>query len=350
MNGSTASASADSAPRDLVVSVNWFGDAIMAMPAIQLYRRLYPGRHITILARGAVADLWALHRAPDDIIRYDQRPSFRDPLFATIRSRAFQRAWILPNSFRSAWMVYRAGIPERIGVPGGLRRILLTRSVRHILPPHQSHQAWEYIKLMAAAATVDTLPHPELHISAEIKARAIARHGAYPGPTVGLIPGAARGPSKRWPEAHFLEVARRFIRDGFHIALFGGPDDRAVCGSLARELGSGATDFSGKTSLAEWAALMDACRLVAANDSGGMHLAAALGRPVIALYGMTDPSKTGPIGDDCVVLQQSRRRSRDVPRNSAEAQRSLAAIRPESVYEAAQTLLRSAAGDGRTDS
>jgi len=350
MSGSTVSASADAVnpaagERDLVVSVNWFGDAIMAMPAIQLYRRRYPGRRITMLARGAIADLWALHLVPDHIIRYNHRPSFFDPLFETLRNESFNRAWILPNSFRSAWMVYRARVPVRTGVPGGIRRYLLTEVISEHLPPHQRHQAWEYIHLLTPDAVVDAIPPPELNLTDEVRNQALDKHGPFNIAVVGMIPGAARGPSKRWPESHFCALAKRLVHDGFDIALFGGPDDLELCGRICEAVGRGVTNYAGRTSLSEWAVLMNGCRMVVANDSGGMHLAAALGRPLIALYGFTDPERTGPLGKNCVIMQHSRHRSRDISRNSAEAQKSLAAIRPEAVYESAQALLRSSAAN-----
>lgn len=351
MNGSTASASVEAAadtggPRDLVVSVNWFGDAIMSMPALQLYRRRYPGRRLVILARGAIADLWALHRAPDRIIRYDERPSLFDPLFETLRQLSCERAWVLPNSFRSAWIAFRAGVPVRAGAAGGMRRVLLTEVMAGTPPPHRLHQAWEYIRLMTPDAVVDSLPRPELQLTDGMRAQTAEKHGQFNRPTIGMIPGAARGPSKRWPPEHFTALAKRLVRDGFDIALFGGPGDRELCGQIVAQAGTGVSNFAGSTSLSEWAVLMDGCRLIVANDSGGMHLAAALGRPLVALYGMTDPGRTGPIGKTCAVLQHSHKRSRDIARNSAEAQKCLAAIRPEAVYESAQSLLHSAVHGG----
>jgi len=345
MSGSIASASAEQSAalpgrRELIVSVNWIGDAIMAMPALQMFRRQFPESHLTVLARGVIADLWKLHGAPDNVIKYSGRPNLTNPLFTTLRRESFDRAWLLPNSFRSAWITFRSGIPVRTGYAGGLRHVLLNDAVEKKIRTHQIHQAWEYINLMTPESSISSIPKPALSIPAEARAAAWNRFGAWTNPVIGMIPGAARGPSKRWPAEHFIAVAKHFLRDGFRIALFGGADDRDVCAGIAREVGDAAMDFSGKTSLVEWGALLEACALVVANDSGGMHLAAALGCPVIALYGRTDPEKTGPLGDECRIMQNSGKRSRDVSRNSAEAIASLAAIRPESVIEASRTMLQ----------
>ena len=336
MSGSTASASAKT--RELVISVNWIGDAIMAMPALQVYRRLHPDYHLAVFARGALADLWSLHSAPDRVIRYDGRPDLFHPIYAQLRVESFYTAWILPNSFRSAWMMFRAGIPNRIGVAGGLRRPLLTEQ-RAGASADKKHQAWEYLALMVPGETFAEVPSPELKLRDQFCAEVAAKFSAPGGLVIGMIPGAARGPSKRWPAEHFVALAKMLVRDGYAIDLYGGADDRELCESIRAAAGGDIRNLAGKTNIKEWAALMRGCALVVANDSGGMHLAAALGRPVIALYGMTDPERTGPIGKHCVILQNSNHRARDIARDSAEAIKSLASIRPEAVYEKARVIL-----------
>lgn len=340
MNGSTASASADPhRARDVVVSVNWIGDAIMAMPALQEYRRRNPRHYLVVYARGVLADLWSLHAAPDRVIRFEGRPDWFHPTYKALRAEKISTAWILPNSFRSAWMMFRAGVPRRVGIAGGLRAPLLTER-RAGAPPEQKHQAWEYLALMAPGHALSQIPAPEIKLPNDAMSAVAEKFPRPAGPVIGMIPGAARGPSKRWPAEHFIELANMLLRDGYAIDLYGGPDDRPLCESIRTAAGGDVRNLAGQTSINEWAVLMNACALIVANDSGGMHLAAALGRPVIALYGMTDPERTGPIGNHCVILQNSRQRSRDVARNSAEAQKSLASIRPETVYDASRSLLR----------
>ncbi|HMP89007.1 MAG TPA: lipopolysaccharide heptosyltransferase II [Kiritimatiellia bacterium] len=343
MSGSIASASADPSTRtvrrDLVISVNWIGDAIMAMPALQLYRRLHPDRYIAVLARGVIADLWNMHAAPDEVIRYDQRPGFFSPLFDDLRNRYFDQAWILPNSFRSAWMAFRSGIARRSAMAGGWRRPLLNDVPERKVSQNRLHQSWEYIELMARDYKLDQIPRPELAMETSQIHEIQSRMKSWSLPAIGMIPGAARGPSKRWPAGHFEALALKMARDQYHIVLFGGHDDAPICDELVKRIGAQATSLAGRTSLLEWAAMMKSCDLIVANDSGGMHLAAALGVPVVALYGMTDPGRTGPIGDRCTVIQHSRRRSRDIARNSVEAEKSLASIQPEEVYLAVKAML-----------
>jgi heptosyltransferase-2 len=318
-----------------VISPNWIGDAIMAMPALQEYRRAEPAVALTVLARGGVADLWALHAAPDGVRRLDRKPAFFDPLYDELRAGLFDRAWILPNAFRSAWMAFRSGIPRRIALTGGLRRPLLTEVRGWMPPPERRHQGWEAMALWRPGAMPEALPAPELSVpaaSGEEAARLLGEVDVRV-PLIGLMPGAARGPSKRWPSGHFAETGRRLAARGARVVLLGGPDDAAVCRELAGAIGPAAVDLAGRTGLALWAALLARCSVVIANDSGGMHLAAALGRPVVALYGSTDPERTGPLGPACVVLQRPGPRGRAVARDDAEARVRLAAITPDEVLE-----------------
>jgi heptosyltransferase-2 len=159
-------------------------------------------------------------------------------------------------------------------------------------------------------------------------------------PRLGLLPGAARGPSKQWPREHFLALAHRWIRElQGGVAIFGSSAETELCGELAAAAGRGAISLAARLDIPEWAAALSLCDVVVANDSGGMHVAAAVGAPVVALFGMTDPARTGPLGPRCVVLQESPTRARDIPRGSPEARKWLAAIQPDRVYETAQSLL-----------
>jgi heptosyltransferase II len=337
MSGSTASAfaKAGSAPRELVVSVNWIGDAIMAMPALQLYRRKHPERYLAVLARGALADLWAMHDAPDQVIRYEGRPDFFHPVFGELRRGRFDTAWILPNSFRSAWLTARGGIRRRIGLGGGLRSPLINERRAPLRDARRVHQVWEYLHLFSPGDLPDEIPAPRLKVP-DVDA---TKFPAPAQPVIGLIPGAARGPAKRWPPEHFIALAQRIVADGFAVDVFGGPDDHELGSHMVAAVGGPCRNLCGQTSIAEWAGLMARCRLVVANDSGGMHLAAALGRPLIALYGITDPARTGPLGEHCVIMQNSHHRSRDIARDSEEARKSLASIKPEDVYHKACGIL-----------
>ncbi len=333
MPGSIASVSSDP-PRLLLVSPNWIGDAVMAMPAVQSWRAAHPRAHLTVLARGAVATLWQLHTAPNKVLAY-QREAWRAAARAA-RDGGFTEACLLPNSFRTALLVARAGIPCRRGAPGHLRRWLLHRVVDpQSVPQGRRHQCWENAELLMPDAVPEALPHPSLTLPPSAVEEAAALLAGLPRPLLAVMPGAARGPSKRWPVAHFLAVAHRWQgQESGGVVLLGGPEDATACREMAVALGAGARSLAGSTSLAVWAALLAAADAAVANDSGGTHLAAALGTPTAAVFGMTDPEVTGPLGPRVCVVQAPGRRSRAVARHSHEAEKRLAAVSAEQVYEA----------------
>jgi lipopolysaccharide heptosyltransferase II len=160
-------------------------------------------------------------------------------------------------------------------------------------------------------------------------------------PCIGLLPGAARGPSKRWPAERFAEVGRRLASErGLRIAVFGSAGEAAICREVADGIGGAAACLAGRTSLPELTALLAGCRAVVSNDSGGMHLAAAAGTPVVAIFGLTDPAVTGPIGAaHRVVAAAGVTRARAIPRHSEEAERALRSVTADEVFAAVVAAL-----------
>ena len=332
--------------RILIVGVNWIGDSVMTMPALQLFRRLNPSAHIALMVKPHLAGLWKLHDAPNQILLL--RSGWRDTLDTAhaMREAAFDRAYVLPHSFRSALVPWLARIPSREGMPGHWRDAMLTSVVRPRETPGREHQAWEYMDLLCPGAPGPLEP-PALNLSPDAIETARARLAGVAQPLIGLIPGAARGPSKEWPADRYIALGRRLVADHrAGIVVMGGSPEIPVCARVAEAIGPAAVNFAGKTNLAEWLAILRICDVVVANDSGGMHLAAAVGTPVVALYGITDPAKTGPLGQACRILQHAATRSRDVARDSAEARASLAAITPDEACEAVNGFLPAAGGGG----
>lgn len=338
MNGSSASVS-NNRPRILLVGVNWIGDTLMAMPAVQAWRRRHPEAHLTVLVKPGLAGLWKLHGAPDAILTY--RNGLRALVRAArlIRAGRFDQAYVLPHSIRSALVPFLAGVPLRLGLPGTGRRWLMHRVVQPDRRPGRFHQGFEYADLLVPEEALRLLEPPQLILPPAARAEVTALVGDRPRPWLAVMPGAARGPAKRWPTDRFAAVARRWLaeRKG-GVLLLGGRDDAEVCARMAADLGPAACDLAGRTSLAGWAAVLQAADAVVANDSGGMHLAAAVDVPVVAVFGLTDPEQTGPLGRRIRVVQEAGERRRDIARDSAEAQKRLAAISPERVYQALQDV------------
>ncbi|MEI6892616.1 MAG: lipopolysaccharide heptosyltransferase II [Pontiella sp.] len=319
------------AKRILIVGLNWIGDAIMSLPALQACRAEHPDAHIAVLVKPYLKPLWEMHAVPDQILTRDKM----GPTVAEVKKYGFDTAYILPNSFRSALIPTLAGIPTRIGLKGDHRLWMLTK----VIPLAGGHQSNEYYPIVAPGAgdRVNELPALEIPSSAfqTLETKFPAR-GNY----VVLMPGAARGASKMWPLDHFGKLARMLLDETeLNLVFAGGGGDAAACEDLVSTLGERATSVAGKTSLPEWAALLKKARLAVANDSGGMHLAGAVGTPVVGIYGITDPNKTGPLAHRFKVVQNSTMKSRDISRHSERAAEALASISPEQVFGAATELL-----------
>jgi len=325
--------------RILVCAPNWIGDTIMAMPAVQALRRREPHAVIALLVKPHIAPLWRMHAAPNVVLPLE--PGIGGILQAArrLRRERFDWAFVLPHSVRSALPPWLARIPRRAGSPGTLRTLLLHTVVHSFPASHRAHQAYENLDLLAPAEAAGPIEPPRLVFGEDRVDQVLGAFEWETQRTVGLIPGAARGPSKRWPASAYTELGRTLRGEGCQIALFGAPGEVELCTRIAEGIGEGALNLAGRTTLEEWAILLSACRMVVANDSGGMHIAAATGTPVIALFGLTDPRKTGPIGPACEVIQPAVTGSRDIARDSAAARNVLASISVDEVHAACRRLL-----------
>jgi heptosyltransferase-2 len=329
--------------RILICGPNWLGDGIMSMPALQMLREREPGLEIVMLAKRSQAALWALNAAVGQIVEYaDGWTSMRAAVRA-VRAAGVERAYVFPNSVRSALVPWMAAVKERTGARGHCRSWLLTRVVAEPERLARLHQAWEYVNILGLFASASDLPNPRLTIPAEAIARCRDQLGCVEsaGGWVGMIPGAARGPSKRWPPAHFAETGLRLVTQAkCRVLVFGTQQEGDLCRLVAGGIGAGALNLAGTTTLPELAAFLSLCRVVVANDSGGLHLAAASGTRVVGVFGMTDPAKTGPLGTrHAVVGPEHARLSRDIARRSADAERVLRSIEPDRVTSAVLEIL-----------
>jgi heptosyltransferase-2 len=330
-------------PAALIVGVNWLGDSIMTMPAIQAWRRAHPSARLVMLVKPKLKALWTLHPAVDEVWALPPGVLAPAAMVRAVRAEAFAEAFVLPHSFRSALVPFLARVPRRIGQPGHGRDWMLTE----VAPPRpgaeREHQCFEYTELLGVARTNEA---PCLRLTPELTARAktlLSTSGTdrQAPDWIAVMPGAAYGPAKRWPAERFAAAAR-LLKDRLqcNIVAIGSAEERALCAIVARETGPGSLNLAGETTLPELAAVLAQCRLALANDSGGMHLATAMGIPVVAVFGITDPVRTGPLGSAARVIQAGAQRSRDIRRDSPEARASLLRIVPEQAAEAAMELLK----------
>lgn len=335
MNGFDVSALNNPETRLLVVGPNWLGDGIMAMPALQVLKeRLHPQARLDLAVKPGQAGLWALHKAPDAVLALPPETRKLRENVRRLKRNAYSHVIFLPNSFRSALAPALAGIPVRRGTASQGRYLLINDPVRPDLRPDR-HQQWEISDLLLPGPSPDALPSPELLAPDAEREKSLARISDYPRPLLALIPGAARGPSKCWPSERFLAVARAWTEKTKGSTLWlGTTSDTNLCQDLHRKLSPARSiNLAGKTSLPEFAALLQVSDQVVANDSGGMHLAAALGTPVVAIFGLTSPLKTGPLHPQAAVVQQARTFNRAIARNSPSARAALEAVSAAQVIE-----------------
>ena len=312
----------------------------MAFPAFYLWRKANQDAKVVILAKKSVAGLWRFVRGVDGIIVLSPGKEGARTAIREIQEAHCDEAILFPLSFRSAWLVWRAGVPFRRGVPGQFRTWMLTDKVS-ISDLAKAHQAREYMRI-AGVKSEGGIPSPSLALDASLLP-APPDVGLDPSNALVVLPGAARGDSKRWPASYFADAIKSVLsmHPGWRVLVCGTPGEAEACAEVTTLLGHVAVDLAGKTKLFELAALMARSKGVCCNDSGGMHLATALGVPVVAVFGITDPSKTGPLGRSRVVAASGVKVSRAIPRESAEATRALASVLPEQVAAALQELLAS---------
>lgn len=317
--------------RILIVGLNWVGDAIMSMPAIQACRAENPDAYIGLLIKPYLKPLWEMHAVPDEIQGLDNIL----PTVKNLRKEKFDTVYILPNSFRSAYLPTLAGIRKRVGLKGDLRRMMLT----DVVPLFGGHQSNEYFPILAPSSTNKVHELPQLDIP-ETAFQSLKTKLPAMGNYAVLMPGAARGISKMWPLQHFEELAKIILSETkLSIVFAGGVADAEACEGLAATLGDQTCSIAGKTNLKEWAALLSRAEVAVANDSGGMHLAGAVGTPVVGIYGITDPEKTGPLAEKFCVIKNSGKQARDISRESDDAQKALESIDPADVFDALSNLI-----------
>jgi len=275
----------------LILAPNWLGDAVMALPAIADVHRASPATAITVAARPAIAPLFSLVPDVHDVVVLERAP---------LDSR-YDTALVLPNSFRSALIVSRAGIPERWGYRTQWRAPLLTRAIGRA--PAGLHQVEYYQQLVHALGFPNGPVDPTLDVPQEVRAAGadvLARAGwDRRSPLVALAPGAAYGYAKRWPPEFFAELTRALAGDGVVCAMVGSAADAATGNEIESHVGTAGKilNLIGATDLPTLGGVLIHCRALVSNDSGAMHLGAALGVRVTAIFGPTDERVTGPRGE-----------------------------------------------------
>jgi heptosyltransferase-2 len=311
--------------RILVRGVNWLGDAVMATPVLLRLREKFPAAHIALLGPEKLRGLWLHHPAVNEALAF--APG--EGVFAIgkkMRAGKFDLALVLPNSPRSALEVFAAGIPQRVGHARPWRNFFLTQTVParagavkmhkrsaaeiqklisqpsapNFQFPAAAHQIFEYLNLAAALGANPEPLAPQLTVTPDEIEAARKKFGLeeVTAPVLGLNPGAEYGPAKRWPVEKFIAAAKEIQnRTNCVWILFGGKNDQPLMAQIESALRtprSALHNLAGQTSLRELMALLKLCRVLLTNDTGPMHVAAALGTPVVVPFGSTSSELTGP--------------------------------------------------------
>jgi heptosyltransferase-2 len=293
--------------RILIIAPNWIGDAVMSQPLLAEIKTSDPDVAIDVLAAPWVAPVYRACSEVAELIEADLRHGqlqwgLRRALATQIKQRDYASCYVLPNSLKSALIPWLATIPIRIGYQGELRRFLLTETKANSPKTQRIPMVKHYTDLCAASGNLNTASNPPYLVpmaSALESARArLQAAGIQTDALVVLCPGAEYGPSKRWPAAHFAALAQSILKakPTASVVLLGSPSDRAIGDAVVSSVASQSRMFNwcGATSLDEAIAIISLCSKVVSNDSGLMHIAAALQVPQVAIFGSSDPNHTPP--------------------------------------------------------
>jgi len=296
--------------RILVIGPSWVGDMVMAQSLFKILKQENPDADIDVLAPAWSKPLLARMPEVNQAIAMPLQHGHlglrvRYHLGLGLRDKQYQQAILLPNSWKSALVPFWAKIPQRTGFLGEWRWGWLNdiRPLPKIRLP-MTVQRFVALGLARGAALPSPLPRPMLKVASQNVATALQRHALDrpTAPVLGLCPGAEYGPAKRWPADYFAEISRRKLAAGWAVWIFGSAKDTTAGREVAARSGKGCVDLTGKTTLAEAIDLLSLTTVVVSNDSGLMHVAAALDRPLVAIYGSSDPHCTPPLSANAQTL------------------------------------------------
>lgn len=286
---------------------NWLGDSMMASPVVAAVRKAFPQSTITILSKPNMAPFWRGFSEVNEVLVIEKGWGGTIRTILEIKKRKFDVALILPTSFSSAFLLFAADIPVRVGWGGEGREIFLTKVIPAIAP-RQKHLVWEYLELVRQGLGRPLVQKTvQLAFPMDSKSKKEARKllkSLKVNAKFGLIalgPGATYGPAKRWPLGYWKElIARMLATRKETLLVLGGPEEKDYLEELWKDLpGQQAprlVSLAGKTSPSTLGAVLDQCKLLITNDTGPMHVAAAVGTPTVAIFGSTSPTWTRPFG------------------------------------------------------
>jgi heptosyltransferase-2 len=333
----------------LVRGTNWIGDAVMTLPAVAAIRQTYPKTAITVLAKPWVAEIYRLSPDVDHVLIFEE-PGLHEGIMGKFRiasmlkAASFDIAILLQNAIEAAIITWLADIPIRAGYDSDARGPLLTHPVHRTHAVRQIHQTDYYLEMAKALGcsppTHGVILKPDTSCDM-IAETLLKKYGLGPQDSIiGIAPGAAYGPAKRWFPDGFASVADRLVADlSAHIILFGSSGDLDSAESVRHMTRHTVINLAGESSLREAIAMIACCSLFISNDSGLMHISAALGVPTVAIFGSTNPATTSPVGTNNIVVYKAVPCSPCLKPVCPTDFQCMIQITPDDVYEAACKLL-----------
>lgn len=300
-------------PQNILVRMpNWIGDLIMATPVLTDLRNAFPKASITAMCKAplcellkedqTIDELFCFTRPSNDFVRRQERD-----IIAKIQSGKYDVGVLTTNSFSSAWWFWQGRVKRRIGYSAHMRRLLLNNPLQ--FPKGKEHIVDSFKRLLHPLGVPLSKTMPRLFVTAkeveESKQLLYQRGYSKGGKLIGINPGAAYGSAKCWPPERFRALALRLLQEtDAYIVFFGDVASAALVKEIVQGLPEKVIDLAGVTSLRELACIVKDCNALVTNDSGPMHIGAAFGTPLVALFGSTDPAVTGPYGQNLSVINK----------------------------------------------
>ncbi|PIS02296.1 MAG: lipopolysaccharide heptosyltransferase II [Chlamydiae bacterium CG10_big_fil_rev_8_21_14_0_10_42_34] len=291
---------------------NWIGDLIMATPVLSDLRAAFPKASITAMCRTPLCELLKEDKAIDELFCFTKpsndfkRRQQRD-IIAKIQAGKYDAGILLTNSFSSAWWFWQGRVKRRIGYAAHFRSLLLTDALK--MEDKKEHLVTSYKRILSPLGVKVSETAPRLYVLdkevEETKQLLIQRKYVLGKKLIGINPGAAYGSAKCWPPERYRALAMRLLLEtDAYILFFGDATTAPLVKQICRGLPEKVIDLAGITSLRELACLIKDCDVLVTNDSGPMHIGAAFGTPLVALFGSTDDEVTGPFGKSEAVVNK----------------------------------------------
>ena len=335
----------------LLRAPNWLGDNILTMPAVFALREVFPNAHIAVMIKKSMADVWEMTPV-NEILPFNFRKGIRGlkdrwNYAKILKSKNFDTVVIFPNSFDSALVPFLAKITERIGWATDGRSFMLTKAIPKTDSLKEKQQFLQYIYLIEKwlGEKINADENIRLSIPSEVENKIPASISEKK--IVGLNPGSTYGSAKRWLSDNYAELAIKLENEkNVEIIIFGGPGDREICNEIFEKIIQKESstkqcckNLAGKTSIVELAAWLKKCACLVTNDTGAMHIAAAVGTPVAAIFGPTDWSSTPPLGNDHKLIKTKVECAPCMKRECPTDHSCMTSISVEEVYEAVANVI-----------